>query len=322
MNFARADLKTILADATGTLPVPGAGALIPSLCWVRDRDDAPLSLTISSTAIAVGTDTLVTESADCQLTAFDWGSLATGTVSLAAFASGPEDGLATASAENLVEILDADVVFLFTTTVSGSGVEDGTAWGAYQATTSYWAIDIDGMKPRGGPIVIEIDQSLPFCGLPADLDGNAATFDISNVATGDDSFVDVLLEALTVEDAMSSVTSIIEAVAANDPVLPPPPACPPPPVSGRGGMDRLAHHDDRMPIARGNDDRRFQERSEHDRHASDNRPEKFDRDLRHEDREAGFHDGWRIADAAAIHQDGDGWHGMRHFAIDSLSDIA
>jgi hypothetical protein len=158
----------------------------------------------------------VSEQAACQLTAFDWGTLATGTIALSAFASSPEDALATASTDNLVGIADADVIFIYTAKTTGSGTLEGEAWSAEQLVTTYWAIDIEGMMPRGGPIVIEVDENFVFDAPPADVDGNVATYDISNVATGDNTLVDVALEALTVEDALSSITSVMSAEATND----------------------------------------------------------------------------------------------------------
>jgi hypothetical protein len=216
MNLGRDAISNILTTYAPPLPDMGPGFRMPSACWVRERNDDPLTLTVSSAVLATGVDTLVSEQAACQLTAFDWGTLATGTIALSAFASGPADALATASTDNLVGIADADVIFIHTAKTAGSGTLEGEAWSAEQLVTTYWAIDIEGMTPRGGPIVIEVDENFVFDAPPADVDGNVAAYDISNVATGDNSLVDVALEALTVEDALSSITSVMSAEATND----------------------------------------------------------------------------------------------------------
>lgn len=216
MNLGRDAISNILTTYAPPLQDMGPGFRMPSACWVRERNDDPLTLTVSSAVLAAGVNTLVSEQAACQLTAFDWGTLATGTIALSAFASSPEDALATASTDNLIGITDADVIFIYTAKTTGSGTLEGEAWSAEQSITTYWAIDIKGMMPRGGPIVIEVDENFVFDAPPADVDGNIAAYDISNVATGDNTLVDVALEALTVEDALSSITSVMSAEATND----------------------------------------------------------------------------------------------------------
>ncbi|MGG5812496.1 calcium-binding protein [Falsiroseomonas sp. CW058] len=173
--------------------------------------DAPMSVLATATGTATGENTLA--AGHVSATVIDRGAvtLAFGTATATATASDPASAFATAATG--VEVAGADLALSRTTQASGSGTFAGQAWWTEQSTTVFLAVDIDGWQPSAGPIAIHhLENEAPVRVAPPG--GNLASFTTDIAAFGENTLVDVQVEAIAVEDRLSSV-SILAAAQAN-----------------------------------------------------------------------------------------------------------
>ncbi|OYY67394.1 MAG: hypothetical protein B7Y61_20730, partial [Rhizobiales bacterium 35-66-30] len=108
-----------------TLSGGSFGQLISEQSWVADSSDHGLSVGIASWADAVGTDTFAFADLSANVQSLSWGSVASGTLGLAAVSFGAEGDAVAADVGSTFDFCGADFVFLMTDTASGGGICDG-----------------------------------------------------------------------------------------------------------------------------------------------------------------------------------------------------
>ncbi|MBX6372923.1 MAG: hypothetical protein IRZ13_01640 [Acetobacteraceae bacterium] len=141
-------------------------------------------------------------------------SIAYGTANFVASAASPLGESAFAVAMGGV-VIDADFAMTLTETASGSGETDSASWWSETSRTTFFALDVAGLEPLGGPIALTATTFTTIDHAPS-LDGNLAVFDVESVARGDHTYNEVYVDALAIEDALASVIVVVQAAAADD----------------------------------------------------------------------------------------------------------
>ncbi|MCI0753859.1 calcium-binding protein [Teichococcus vastitatis] len=170
--------------------------------------DAPMVVSMATNADAVGHDTLA--AVDVALRIVDRGmvTLALGSVKAIGSASDPQGEGTYAGAMSDLSVTGADVALSRTRTDTGSGVSGGKAWSSETATTTFLALDLDGIQPLFGPINRHSQQDGSIR-TPPSVQGNLATYDVDAKVYGSATYVDVTADALALEDRYSTVASIV-----------------------------------------------------------------------------------------------------------------
>lgn len=199
------------------------GSDIPSWKWPlgalltkAEKQDSPMVVSLATGADAAGQDTLA--ALDVALRIIDRGAvtLAMGSAKMTASALAPDGDTAFASAYSDLSVGSADISLSHTRIMAGSGVTNGKAWSTETATTTFLALDIDGLQPLFGPIKLNF-QSSGTISKPPSIQGNLATFSVDAEVHGSDTYLDVAADAVTVEDRYSSTTSIVLGAADSAP---------------------------------------------------------------------------------------------------------
>ncbi|TDK29677.1 calcium-binding protein [Rhizobium deserti] len=178
-------------------PFRGCGWVVRDTPLIRSiTTTSHLTVTIAAGADAFGHDTAASISADVRM--FDRGlaSFVSGSVTASALASGAANF---ASAYAVVDIDGGDLGFIDTQETANP---DGSSM---SVTSSFAAIDFKFDLPGtyGG---IDVDSTVTAAGLSAVLDGNIADFHVNAVAAGPNSYVDLVADAIAVQDALTSAT--------------------------------------------------------------------------------------------------------------------
>ncbi|WEX79621.1 hypothetical protein PYH37_005994 (plasmid) [Sinorhizobium numidicum] len=175
----------------------------PSVVTRALKTEQALAVNVFGGADAFGLDSTATATASLQVV--DRG-LATFAIGSAGFAAAARGNSAFATAYGGVAITGADLSVVSTETATASG-SDGMA-----ETTSLSFAAIGLKFDLGCQIQVERAESHTADANIGALQGNSAFFNVDAVAAGDNSFVEVQADAVTVEDALSTVT--VSATAA------------------------------------------------------------------------------------------------------------
>ncbi|MEP9377230.1 hypothetical protein ABLE91_10975 [Aquabacter sp. CN5-332] len=181
------------------------------LPWAKEAHDSGLSVGVSAWADAVGKDTLAFADVSIDMQAFSWGAVAAGSAQTGAMAFGACGDAVSANAGSALDIAGADFVVVVNSSGMGGGFYGDTAWAANFSNSTFIAVDVAGFTLSCGPLVIEASAFGPILGAPALVDGNLASFDLSNLVKGDDTLATSDIQALTVQDQLSSVSAMLLA---------------------------------------------------------------------------------------------------------------
>ncbi|MGE5500743.1 MAG: calcium-binding protein [Ignavibacteriales bacterium] len=187
----------------------------PYFAWVPQEADSPLAVSVFGSADAFGADCFASAEVSVTLIARGLVSIAYGTASFVASAASPLGESAFAAAASGVGI-DADFAMTRTAPASGSGETDSACWWSETSRTTFFALDVAGLEPLGGPIALTATTCTTI-DRPPSLNGTLAVFDVESVARGDHTHNEVNVDALAIEDALASVTVVVQAAAADDP---------------------------------------------------------------------------------------------------------
>jgi Ca2+-binding RTX toxin-like protein len=181
---------------------------LSTLLTKPEARDTPMVVSMATNADAVGHDTLA--AVDVALRIVDRGivTLALGSVKAIGSASDPQGEGTYAGAMSDLSVTGADVALSRTRIDTGSGVSGGKAWSSETATTTFLALDLDGIQPLFGPINRHSQQDGSIR-TPPSVQGNLATYDVDAKVYGSDTYVDVTADALALEDRYSTVASIV-----------------------------------------------------------------------------------------------------------------
>ncbi len=174
---------------------------------LKDIDDTPIVATFGGEASAYGDDTLAKglmlgKAVDVGLVSY-----AMGTCSFTAAAEATGDDTALAITNSFASITGADLVITFSRHGS-TPLQSGADLAYSTSTTSFLAIDLEFWDSARGPIEIEYDWETCRLRMPSELDGEVAVLDALLDAFGDDTFVVLDSQVLSIEDTLSSVTAI------------------------------------------------------------------------------------------------------------------
>lgn len=196
-------------------------------------DGDGLAIELGGDAIAIGEDTLATAQVDVAISGDGAVQSASAFGEFTAWGYGDEATYA--SATSYTDITgDADYSFSLDYTTVTTSLDDGSSEWSATSLTEAFALDIDNIPfgdvesdiATGDPVSVPDETPSTTaddtgsdcscdCGDGPDwdltVDGNLALFDVTVVAVGDDSFAQVDFSALTVEDQLSSVTTVVTA---------------------------------------------------------------------------------------------------------------
>jgi Ca2+-binding RTX toxin-like protein len=209
-------MSTGLGDTNAACLAAGARHWLGSVgSLVSEPGDGALTLSAAATGTAAGTSTLARTSVDAVVVVRGLVTFAFGEASAEATARSKPGVTAFATAETAVQADGAD--FFITATSRATG--NGATWWSEASRTSFLAIDIQGLAPSGGPVTEALSSDGTITKQPAIPKGNIATFDTNVLVLAPDSLADVQVEALAIEDRLS--TSTIQVVAVGEgPVVP------------------------------------------------------------------------------------------------------
>lgn len=175
----------------------------PSVVTRTLKTEKALAVNVFGGADAFGLDSTAAATASLQVVDRGLAAFAIGSASFTAAARGNS---AFATAYGGVAITGADLSIVSTETATAMG-SDGMA-----ETTSLSFVAIGLKFDLGRQVQLERAESQPVDANIGALQGNSAFFNVDAVAAGDNSFVEVQADAVTVEDALSTVT--VSATAA------------------------------------------------------------------------------------------------------------
>ncbi|GGD34709.1 hypothetical protein GCM10011335_42170 [Aureimonas glaciei] len=141
-------------------------------------------------------------------------SFALGHVALSAAAATAGEGLNFVSVDASIHVANADMSVVHSTRSAADGSRDGVSISSQTLEIDFIAVDFGGLNPFCAPLVREQSETAPGH-LPASPSGNAAVFDIAVTASGDNSAIDLALDAFTLEDQLSSVTATATTAVEN-----------------------------------------------------------------------------------------------------------
>jgi hypothetical protein len=175
-------------------------------------DDTPIEVTFGGDASAYGEDTYA--NGIMLGTAVDLGhvSYAIGTCSFTAIANASGDDTAIAIADSFASVTGADLVLTFTQSGSTPLVQGADVSKAF-SSTSFLAIDLDFWDSARGPIVVDYDIERGCLRLPSDIEGNTAVMDALLEVLGNDSFVSLETDTLSIENTLSTVSAVGTLIA-------------------------------------------------------------------------------------------------------------
>lgn len=219
----------------GAISIASIGRLMAELPWTKEAHDSGLSVGVSAWADAVGKDTFAFADVSVDLQAFSWGAVAAGSAQTGAIAFGDRGDAVVADAGSALDVCGADFVFVLNSAAMGGGLCGDTAWAAHFSSSAFIAVDVAGFTLSSGPLVIEASTFGPILGAPALVDGNLASFDLSNLVQGKDTLATSDIQALTVQDQLSSVSAMLMAAVEHANFSKPNPAPPDDPEEPGGG---------------------------------------------------------------------------------------
>ncbi|MFG1400389.1 hypothetical protein [Xanthobacter sediminis] len=206
------DLSSILGTSFGDIiSVSNIEQLLASLAFTQSPNDNGMGIGVNASADAVGTDTFTSLDISLELETYSWGALALGHASLQALALGNADDALLAQTDCALDFSGADFILVINQSQYGSGAFGDSLWTASTTDVVFLAIDIAGLAPVNGPLVMEMDYNTAMCELPGLISGNLAQYNVDNVAQGDDSLVTVDVTNLAVEDRLSSTYATLAA---------------------------------------------------------------------------------------------------------------
>ncbi|MFG1469572.1 hypothetical protein [Xanthobacter albus] len=185
--------------------------LLASLAFTQSPNDNGMGIGLNASADAVGTDTFTSLDISLELETYSWGALAIGHASLQALALGNEGDALLAQTDCALDFTGADLILVINQSQYGSGAFGDSVWTASTTDVVFLAIDIAGLAPVNGPLLMEMDYETAMCQLPGLISGNLAQYNVDNVAQGDDSMVTVDVTNLAVEDRLSSTYAALTA---------------------------------------------------------------------------------------------------------------
>ena len=170
-----------------------------------------LQMELLGNADAVGVDTFAKGDAQGHIDEMGSVAIGYGLVEFASYASASDGGPVFAAAMTEASATGADFIFSWTTNANGTQNIDGTEIAVSVSRTYLIAIDIETWEPRHGPIHVAYETEHEITNLPASIDeGNFATFAADVLVEGEDTFVDMVLSTLAIEDQLSTVGAIID----------------------------------------------------------------------------------------------------------------
>lgn len=174
-------------------------------------DDGVVVITAETTAL--GEDTLALTDIDALLTVTDWGSLVSVDMSLVAEASAGAGGALYTATGATVATGGASMKFAFALDTTETTMSSAGSTSTSTSDMSLFAVGgiASGGQPAGAAAtagaVGSAGAPLPE---PADIDGlggNVAIAEITADAIGVDSFVDIAVDVLTIEDQLSLIAA-------------------------------------------------------------------------------------------------------------------
>lgn len=172
--------------------------------WLPDIDRSPVTVSLGGAADAVGQNTDARTLLQADLTDYGAVSIGVGRARFEARAeAGPENLSALAFAEASSVVEGADFVITLDRTVTGRNWE--------VASHSYLAVDLAAVE-LDEPIEFAFEVERQVRRARDVAEGNVADADVDVEARSDDTFVDVELDLVAIEDTLSG--SSVEAVLA------------------------------------------------------------------------------------------------------------
>ena len=171
--------------------------------WFQ-KQPAPTTTTTAS-ADAIGQNTLASTSTSVKTLDVGPVSITRGTVDATALAQSSDGSTTYASAVTSALYPQGDVMLEQATNTNGSGADASGDWAYASSTTSFMSIDIQGIDFT--PRLIQKTTDATVTTKPASFNGNLATFNVDMSASGDNTYADAQVSALTVEDRYSSATT-------------------------------------------------------------------------------------------------------------------
>jgi Ca2+-binding RTX toxin-like protein len=191
------------------------GWLSRSAQLVPSPGDTGLATSAFATATATGQNTLAVSEVESTIVLRGLLTLSFGTATATAVARDPEAGGAFGTVQTGVSAAGADLLLASTTVASGYGTDAAGAWWAETSSTSFLAIDVLGLAPKQGPLAIQAVNLQEITCPPPAPEANVALYNAALEVFGDNTLVNAQVEAITVEDVLST-TGIVATVALSE----------------------------------------------------------------------------------------------------------
>jgi hypothetical protein len=193
--------------------------------WATPTSDGGITAKLGGEATAVGTDTLAKGDASLEVKDLGAVTIVKGTATFSATAKSADGSQAFATADSFADISGADHVFTKTTTSSYPDLKGGDSTWSETSTTRVMAIDIEGItlpktlnvsEGKANSLIASVTKTPPDKANkqppdPVDPDGNVAMVDVDVQVVGENTFASVDTSVLAVEDALSTVNTLITA---------------------------------------------------------------------------------------------------------------
>ncbi len=200
------------SDGHAAMLAAEVNRLLPEVSkLVPDSGDGGLVLSAGATATAVGENTFASTAVDATVAMRGLITFAFGRATATATANSPTGETAFGVAETFVDVAGADLLLTATHYASGNG-GGSRNWWSETSTTTFLAIDVAGLSPQGGPVAGRFDTEATLTKPPLIPAANVALFDTDVLVLGQKTLADVQVEALALEDQLS--TSTIQVLAA------------------------------------------------------------------------------------------------------------
>ena len=171
------------------------------------KADNGLAATVHGSVDAVGESTVAI--LDTTVRVLDLGPITVsfGKADLSAAASSGVGKGAYASAQESLDVFGADLVLSRSSLASGSGETDGKSWWAVASKLAFVAVDLKNFDPVHGQISIATTKTGTITSAPDVPSGNVALANINVKAVSGNSYADVAVDVVAIEDRLSTVSA-------------------------------------------------------------------------------------------------------------------